>query len=195
MAEETDDVEYDILLTPPAPAVVSDEEEANYDNLVSTTLPNDVPGTIEVIPRRPNYDVSDWDDSDDEPILNFKPAAKRAKVNNSGEPVWKKISPTYSKSHSVTDTILLRGKNVLDSLKDHNAINLFEKICNDDVMDLITENSALYAAQNNRHNFNIDAADLKKFLGILILSGYHELPTERAYWSLDEDLGVPLIAN
>lgn len=26
------------------------------------------------------------------------------------------------------------------------------------------------------------------FLGILVLSGYHKLPTKRAYWSLDEIL-------
>lgn len=60
---------------------------------------------------------------------------------------------------------------------------------------MIVENSNIYAGQNNRHNFHMDDLDLKKFLGILILTGYYELPSERSYWSLDEDLGIPLVAN
>ncbi|CAG4966062.1 unnamed protein product, partial [Parnassius apollo] len=30
----------------------------------------DVPGTLEVIHRHPDYDVLDWNDSDDEPLSN-----------------------------------------------------------------------------------------------------------------------------
>lgn len=42
----TDDVEYDILLVPPDPDVLSDEEERNYGDLTSLTLPEDVPGQL-----------------------------------------------------------------------------------------------------------------------------------------------------
>ncbi|KAG8234996.1 hypothetical protein J437_LFUL013876 [Ladona fulva] len=35
----------------------------------------------------------------------------------------------------------------------------------------------------------------KIFLGILIFSGYHTLPSERDYWSDQEDLGVPLVRD
>ncbi|CAG4955700.1 unnamed protein product [Parnassius apollo] len=60
-------------------------------------------------------------------------------------------------------------------------------------MSLIVENSMKYTG--NRHTFEIDKPKLRTFLAILCFTGYHELPSERAYWSLDEDLGVPLIAN
>ena len=35
--------------------------------------------------------------------------------------------------------------------------------------------------------------ELKAFMGILLFSSYHKLPSERLYWSNDEDLGVSII--
>lgn len=60
---------------------------------------------------------------------------------------------------------------------------------------MIADFSNLYASQNNRHNFTVRAKELKIFFGILILSGYHKLPRERMYWSLDEDIGVSTVSN
>ncbi|CAH2097715.1 unnamed protein product [Euphydryas editha] len=64
MADESNDEEYDMVLVPPDPAVVSDEEEGNEDNLAASRFPMDVPGTIEVGRRHPDYDVSELSDSD-----------------------------------------------------------------------------------------------------------------------------------
>ncbi|CAG5027118.1 unnamed protein product [Parnassius apollo] len=47
LAGEDQDVEYDVVLLPPDPATVSDEEKGNEDDIVSSTLPRD------------DYDVSD----------------------------------------------------------------------------------------------------------------------------------------
>jgi hypothetical protein len=41
----------------------------------------------------------------------------------------------------------------------------------------------------------VSKADIKQFIGILMLSGYNKLPRERIYWSLDEDVGVKLVSN
>lgn len=57
--DANDDLEYDLLLLLSDPAVTSDEEQRNYDNLTSSFLPGEVPGAVEVIPRRPDHDVSD----------------------------------------------------------------------------------------------------------------------------------------
>jgi hypothetical protein len=59
IADESNDEEYDMVLVPPDPAVVSDEEEGNEDNLATSRFPMDVPGTIEVGRRHPDYDVSE----------------------------------------------------------------------------------------------------------------------------------------
>lgn len=196
MAEENDDsMEYDVILVPPDPALVTDEEEGNEEYLMTCTLPRDVPGTVEVIPRGIDHDISDWDVSDEEPLSHFVRPSKRCKTQDSETPVWRKTSPVYSTTHEGTDTIKNRIANIVESLKNYNPLMLFETIFDKDVIDLITSNSLLYACQNNRHNFELDSEDLKRFLGFLIFSGYHELPTERAYWSLDEDLGVPVVTN
>ena len=34
-----------------------------------------------------------------------------------------------------------------------------------------------------------------RFLGILIVSGYHTLPDEAHYWSNQPDLGLPLVSD
>ena len=49
--------------------------------------------------------------------------------------------------------------------------------------------------QNNRHDSVFTKEVLRKFLGIHILTGYHKLPSETTWWSLDEDLGVPLVSE
>lgn len=76
MADESNDEEYDMVLVPPDPAVVSDEEEGNEDNLASSRFPMDVPGTIEVGRRHPDYDVSELSDSDDEQLRPIPANAK-----------------------------------------------------------------------------------------------------------------------
>ncbi|CAG4977720.1 unnamed protein product [Parnassius apollo] len=98
-------------------------------------------------------------------------------------------------THDVTGIIQRRQEVLVESLKDCSPVMLFEKIFDDNVMSLIVENSMKYAGQHNRHSFEIDKPELRTFLAVLCFTGYHELPSERAYWSLDENLGVPLIAN
>jgi hypothetical protein len=75
------------------------------------------------------------------------------------------------------------------------AVQIFEKLFDDEVFQLIVDFSNLYASQNNRHNFSITVAELKTFFGILLLSGYHKLPREGMYWSLDEDIGVEVVSK
>ncbi|XP_055911228.1 piggyBac transposable element-derived protein 3-like [Eupeodes corollae] len=49
--------------------------------------------------------------------------------------------------------------------------------------------------EKNNHEFQITVDDLKLCFGILLLTGYHSLPRERLYWSLDEDLHVPSVSK
>ena len=51
-----------------------------------------------------------------------------------------------------------------------------------------------YAAVSDS-NFQLTIGELKRVLGILLLSGYHSLPSRRHYWSTDEDLQCALVAG
>ena len=57
----------------------------------------------------------------------------------------------------------------------------------------IRNQTLLYATQKNNHNFSLTNNCLRKFFGELLFSGYHKVPSERLYWSLEEDLGVDII--
>lgn len=190
--KENDDADtYDILVMPPDPASVSDVDEGNEEDLLCTNMPNDVPGTIEVVlTQQNNNSTSDWSDSDDEPLLSGRRKENQSNLEN---PKWRREVPTYSTTYDANNAVSSRVDNFVKNMNGHSPCALFEKIFDTNIIDLIVENSTLYANQNNRHNFSLDSKDLKRFFGILLLSGYMQLPSERAYWSLDEDLGVSLV--
>ncbi|KAI8121783.1 PiggyBac transposable element-derived protein 2 [Lucilia cuprina] len=57
---------------------------------------------------------------------------------------------------------------------------------------MIIEETNRYAQQKNS-NFVLDNIMLHRFLGILVLSGYHTVPAARDYWSNHPTLGVPAV--
>ncbi|KAH9629868.1 hypothetical protein HF086_006552 [Spodoptera exigua] len=161
------DDDCDIAIIPPEPSALSDEEED-----------------------------SSYDDSDDEPLASKRkrPNSTRESVLNS-VPTWRKCEPSYSSAPQRTSQVNEKKNYVCEELKILNPVQIFEKLLDDDLVDLIVFNSTLYAKQHNRHEFALVPCDLIKFMGILILSGYHKLPREPMYWSLDEDIGVELVSK
>ena len=54
----------------------------------------------------------------------------------------------------------------------------------------------LYANRDqNDANFNVTSDEMKRFIGILLFSGYHFVTSERDYWSNQPDLKVSFIAD
>lgn len=72
-------------------------------------------------------------------------------------------------------------------------IELFELFFDTEVMTFIVEHTLKYARDHNDPNFFFDEVFLRRFLGILILSGFHTLPSVADYWSTEPALGVPII--
>ena len=57
----------------------------------------------------------------------------------------------------------------------------------------IVEQNNLYARRDkNNQDFEVSSSKLCRSLGILLLSGYHSVPSERDFWSNQRDLGVPV---
>lgn len=75
----------------------------------------------------------------------------------------------------------------------YDPYELFCLFFDDIILSTIVDYSIKYSTSKNRHNFKFDINDLRKWLGIVILSGYHVLPQIDLYWSLDEDKGVSLV--
>ena len=77
--------------------------------------------------------------------------------------------------------------------RDRSPTTLFELFFDDELCNDIVSQSVLYAQQKGDHTFRFSVEELKVFLGILILSGYHPLPRRRMYWSPDEDIGCAAV--
>ena len=61
---------------------------------------------------------------------------------------------------------------------------------------LLVDQTNLYATRDkNMANFGVDHAEMRKFLGLLLISGYHSLPSEKDYWSTAEDLEAPIFSK
>lgn len=60
----------------------------------------------------------------------------------------------------------------------------------------ITEQTNLYVVRDkNTSNFYVTEEEMSRFLGLLLISGYHCLPSENNYWSTSEDLVAPVFAK
>nr|XP_034824577.1 piggyBac transposable element-derived protein 2-like [Maniola hyperantus]XP_034832956.1 piggyBac transposable element-derived protein 2-like [Maniola hyperantus] len=191
---DSDDDEFDLAIIPPDPSALTDEEEGADEDMVSSFIPHDVPGTIEIFTNRTDggNEYSSSDDSDNEPLASKR---RRQDVTRRTIPTWHKCPPSYTSTSQRTSEVCDKTNAIREELKGLNPVQIFEKLFDEDIVDIIISNSILYSNQNNRHDFQLDSCDLKKFLGVLILSGYHKLPREPMYWSLDEDIRVELIAR
>lgn len=59
---------------------------------------------------------------------------------------------------------------------------------------ILCPESIKYAIQNG-NVYAVSKSEMKAFLGMNYVMGYHVLPTIRSYWSTQPDMGVPFIAN
>lgn len=80
-------------------------------------------------------------------------------------------------------------------LQNWNPLEIFEKLFDNQAFDLLVNQRILYARQQNKHDFFVTAEEMEIFVGVLLYSGYHKLPQQRMYWSLDKDLGVEIISK
>jgi DNA excision repair protein ERCC-6 len=191
---EDEDLEnnIDCVIIPPEPDVLTDEEDFDDNEMDNFELPRDIPGTIEIFPR--NQD--EVDSSDEEPL------AKKIKISNNKErntsnPKWKKTDPVYSKFPIKNDTEAKteQQEKIKEEMNDLNPHQIFEKLFDYEVLHHIVDQTTLYANQNNKHDLNLTIEEMQVFISILLFTGYHKLPRQRNYWSLDEDLKSDLVNN
>ena len=83
--------------------------------------------------------------------------------------------------------------NNLEYLHGKSVVGIFEELLSARVLEVIINQSAIYANQKNNPGFSINKEELKAFIGILLISGYHKLPHEDMYWEQAQDVGVPLV--
>lgn len=65
---------------------------------------------------------------------------------------------------------------------------LFDLFFDREIIELIVNQSISYAASKGNHSFTVTCKEIYAYLGILLLSGYTEVPRTRLYWSHDKDV-------
>ena len=171
----------DIVIIPPESGdrdVDSDVEDSNDEQLDQTNLPSDVAGQLEV-----HHEQSDSDEEETPPVL----AKKRQKVD---PPKWKKIDRVALPSSPSP-----LGK-VGEEHITKDEFDIFRLFFTDDMISNLVDQTILYAQRDkNNPSFTMTADDMRQFLGLLLVSGYHSLPGENDYWSTAEDLAAPVFVH
>lgn len=73
--------------------------------------------------------------------------------------------------------------------------DIFRLVTNFDILlERIVSESVQYAHQNGRE-FTIEIDEMKAFLGVNLVMGYHILKSLRDYWSKEPDMAVPFFSN
>lgn len=112
--------------------------------------------------------------------------------NNEEEPPSKKLKKKIFKMNwnrkpnfVKTSKCRLEENIILDIPENATPIDIFEKTTNLDVLvDLITEQTNLYAAQNGRE-FVTSKEEIRAFLGINFIMSVSKLPNLKCYWNVD----------
>lgn len=192
--EEDDDLitanMIDAVYIPPTVDEMTDEENIDDDLLDEKDTDADIAGTIEIHTHTEHEEVTV--SREEEPGTS----AKRKKRDGGKKkteciPNWKKVEPSYTSSPLSEE--LGEEEEIKNTMSGRSPFEVFSLYFDVDVLSKIVEYTNKYAQDNNRHSFKIDISLLKKFMGIMILSGYHTLPAIKLYWSKDEDKGLSLV--
>jgi hypothetical protein len=108
-------------------------------------------------------------------------------------PRWKKAYEINNPLPSDTCGSLFDNFPLLPHKSQYETWKMF---CDDAMIHLIKEQSQLYATRDlGLTDVVLTTDDINHFLGIMLFSGYHSVPSERDYWSAQPDLHVPIIAE
>lgn len=172
-----------VTILPPEDVDENTDTDEIDDTLTGAQIPSgDIAGLYEIEYK------GDEEEMDFEEIV---PPKKKRKIDthwtefNYDEKVISFTKATFDEK-AVTETLEQK-------LKNDDPVSLFETFFDEQLLDLLVEETMKYASQRNVHNFQIEKGEMRIFIGILIFTGYHCLPREKLYWSLREDFGTPIV--
>ncbi|XP_066471482.1 piggyBac transposable element-derived protein 2-like [Tiliqua scincoides] len=197
--EELEALDAYAVIIPPDSDELSDEEEVDDSHLVlddTGQLPRDIMRTFEI-------HASSEQETGPEPAesptrgqtqpTEGEPAPKQARIPADIKPTpkWEKIRPefkSFPENHEKRSLEMLANK-----YGSYSPTDIALLFMDDSMLTLLVELSTKYARDKNNHLFSVTKSEMRKFIGILLLTGYHPLPQSKYYWSMDCDKGVPAV--
>lgn len=173
----SEDIEAGIIIMPPDVDDQTDEEEFDDDNL-GTPVVSDVAGTLEItIP----------DDNDNSIISDKKRKTIPVNVKEKYQ-LYGRMKPRLIHLRLLQNSSKRNSDILTADSNNMSPVELFEEFLTESVYDMIVEETNRYAHEV-KNKLNVTKDEIKAFIGFLILSGYHTLPSERDYWTEADDLG------
>lgn len=130
----------------------------------------------------------EWSSDNDVPLSTLTKSSKHIRNNNAKDKKkynWENIDLTPETSTFENETIV--GNRMT-------PIDLFSLFFDDSLLQLILDKTEYYAQTKNRTQL-IEMSELKAFLGVLILSGYVQLPRRRMFWEREKDAHNSLVSD
>lgn len=158
-------------------------------------LPHEITGTYEIerFCSRWNEDIlSAENENDDLPVTSSKIGKKRRKIDKGMKPKWSR-KHNYKFEKEPLDDTETSHKALYEQIGEMSPQQLWELFIDEEVLDLIVNSTNKYAAANNCPSFVTTPTEIKTFLGVLYITGYHTLPQVNSYWSNRESLGCVMI--
>ena len=192
---EEDDVETaDAVIIPPETDALTDNEDID-DDCTGNVEVDDVAGTLELHVAAQIIDGDGKGKQLEVRAEKSQPPKKKRKLCNS-EPTWRNKAPVYTKVHARSNGHEKLLQEMKEKLEGYSPLQVFEEIFSNEIVDLIVKESVRYATEwKNRPSTSLTSDDIKQFIGVLLISGYHKLPAQTQYWSNDEDLGLQIVKS
>ena len=199
--DEDDTKAVDVCILPPADGCQSETEDIDEENLEAEE-PGDVCGEIEVFTAEDiEPPVAATTDTATTAAAAVGVKRRNKKKSGLGKAKKSKVVTTQWTKRETYDSNIAEGvlqpvANTHPKLIAKSPVELFDLIWNHEIISLIVEQSELYARRDlNWPIFRTTDDDVRKFIGILLLTGYNCQPCEKDYWSTSSDLGCDLVTS
>lgn len=189
--EEEDDVEA-LYIEPPEPNIESDEDSGDEDRggVIDNLTARQLTAAAELVIRKKDED-KDYVEEDGAGEEKLEEKRKYASKVQSQEKIefsdWRKGDIELDKM------VFPDGDH--SAYKDLSAVELFEKFFDDELLDYLVEETTKYSQFKNFPDPKISVDEMRCFFGILILSGYNHLPSQRHFWDSGNDMRNNLVCR
>ncbi|CAK1601053.1 unnamed protein product [Parnassius mnemosyne] len=192
LEDDNDVLEADVYITPPENFDKSDEDSGNEESTDINCLSRhqllaaaelrakvSVEGRIEEIHQQESQEEQPTSSTSQNP-----PAEKQSKRTVSRK--WRNVDIPQKAEKEWTPPSFLQDF--------HNPQDFFELFYDEDVIELLRSQTEQNARQKGHVNFKVSSDEIKRFIGILLLSGYNGVARYRMYWEQSIDCHHPGVA-
>lgn len=190
------DEEVEIVVLPPENGYITDEE--NIDDTILATAGTDQNINDRAFDTAGELEVHGLNVNVNSCARNEELNDEYVEINQDHECTfswedlsWSKSQPSFTRISQNVEKQKI--EELEQQLGGKTCTELFEEFFDENMYEYFVEQSNIYAHQNNRLSFSTNMYEMRAFIGFLLLTGYHHLPQEWMYWSLDPDISIPFV--